>query len=82
MSPPLSRPETGPAARWRPGDPDPLAEGLLGSFPARSICGGRKCNISLAVGRKSCLIHTRLRGRHWETFGVARIGMGRDAYDA
>ena len=32
MSPPLSRPETGPAARWRPSDLDPLAEGLLVGF--------------------------------------------------
>ena len=32
MSPPLSRPETGPAARWRPGDLDPLAERLLVGF--------------------------------------------------
>jgi len=52
MSPPLSRPETGPAARWRPGDPDPLAEGLLWSFLARSICEWHARAISLAAGGK------------------------------
>jgi hypothetical protein len=55
MSPPLSRPETGPAARWRPGDPDPLAEGLLGSFLARSVCGWQARTISLAAGGNSCV---------------------------
>ena len=46
----LSRPEAGPAARWRPGDLDPLAEGLLGSFPAARICGERTRATSPASG--------------------------------